>query len=153
MKELPDCGIYRTSEAIGDVPAEQLVYFHNHGDPGPGIYLPEKWHNNQVQFSSQGRTLKDPVLAHTLEPIMEQALYRVGREFYCCWKNCVHFKVNQLVQLGYDGKANPILFFPFWKNTELCFPQKGTRIEAENFQFLELLKIPLASKGDPGMMH
>ena len=153
MKELPACGIYRTSEEIEGVPAEQLVYFHNHGNPGPGIYLPEKWHNNQAQFSSKGRTLTDPVLAHTLEPIMEQALYRVGREFYCCSKNCVHFKVNQLVQLGYDGKANPILFFPFWKDTELCFPQKGTRIDAENFQFLEALEIRVTGKGDPGMMH
>ena len=89
MKELPECGIYRTSQDIEGVPAGRLVYFHNHGNPGPGIYLPEKWHNNQVQFSSKGRTLQDPFVAHTLEPIMPQALYRVSREFFCCSKNCV----------------------------------------------------------------
>ncbi len=153
MKDLPDCGIYRTSQDIEDVPAGRLVYFHNHGNPGPGIYLPERWHNNQVQFSPKGRTLRDPVLAHTLEPIMPQALYRVSRQFYCCSKNCVLFKVNQVVQLGYDGKARPILFFPFWNNAELCFPKQGTRIDEENFQFLEALQIPVHSKDDPGMMH
>ena len=84
---------------------------------------------------------------------MDQALYRVAREFHCCSKNCVLFKVNQMVQLGYDGKANPILFFPFWKNAEMCFPQKGTRIDPENFQFLERLHIQIESQHDPGMMH
>ena len=92
-------------------------------------------------------------MAHTLEPIMPQALYRVGREFYCCSKNCVLFKVNQVVQLGYDGKANPILFFPYWDKSELCFPKQGTRIDAENFQFLEALHIQVHSKHDPGMLH
>ena len=153
MKDLPTCGIYRTSQPIGEVPAEQLIYFHNHGDPGPGIYLPDHWKNNQVQFSQRGITLEDTVLAHTLEPIMGQGFYRVGREFYCCAKNCVHFQINQLVQLGYDGKANPILFFPFWKKAELCFPEKGTRIEPENFQFLELMQIPSDMKDDAGMLH
>ena len=153
MKELPACGIYRTSQQIGEIPAEQLVYFHNHGDPGPGLYLPDHWANNQVQFAPKGITLEDTVLAHTLEPIMDQGLYRIGREFYCCAKNCVHFQVNQLVQLGYDGKASPILFFPFWKEAEMKFPEKGTRIEPENFQFLELLQIPSETKNDPGMLH
>jgi hypothetical protein len=38
MADLPPCGIYRTSQPLGDhVPAGQLVFFHNHGDPGPGI--------------------------------------------------------------------------------------------------------------------
>ena len=153
MKELPNCGIYRTSEGIGEIPAERLVYFHNHGDPGPGLYLPENWKNNQVQFSQRGHTLEDTVFSHTLEPLMAQGFYRVGREFYCCKKNCVHFKINQLVQLGYDGKANPILFFPFWKKAELCFPDKGTRIEPENFQFLELMQIPSDTTDEQGMLH
>lgn len=37
------CGLYRTTRPIPDaVPAGVLVYYHNHGDPGPGVYLPDR---------------------------------------------------------------------------------------------------------------
>ena len=55
--ELPPCGLYRTVAAIGGVEADRLVYFHNHGDPGPGVYLPERWTRNRATFSSRGNTL------------------------------------------------------------------------------------------------
>ena len=41
--ELPPCGLYRTVKPIGSIEAGRLVYFHNHGDPGPGLYFPESW--------------------------------------------------------------------------------------------------------------
>ena len=50
MADLPPCGIYRTDLALGDeVPAGRLVYFHDHGDPGPGIYLPRDWVANRAR--------------------------------------------------------------------------------------------------------
>ena len=153
MSQLPNCGIYRTSRAIGDIPAEKLVYFHNHGDPGPGLYLPQKWVNNQAQFHERGSTLKDELLADSLEPLMPEGLYRVDHTFYCCKNNCVHFHVNQLVQLGYNDKAIPLLFFPFWENSELQFPTTGTRVDPENLQNLVLLTIPNKTPSDAPMLH
>ena len=41
------CGLYRTSEPIEDaIEAGVLVYYHNHGDPGPGVYLPRAWRSH-----------------------------------------------------------------------------------------------------------
>ena len=37
---LPACGLYRTLLPIGDLEAGRLVYFHNHGNPGAGVYFP-----------------------------------------------------------------------------------------------------------------
>ena len=56
---LPECGLYRTTASIGRVAANHLVYFHNHGNPGPGVYLPESWEHNRAKFSPQGITLPD----------------------------------------------------------------------------------------------
>ena len=153
MNELPKCGIYRTSKPVQKVAKNQLVYFHNHGDPGPGLYLPTHWKNNQAQFAPKGMPLQDLNEVHTLKPLMAQGLYRVEREFYCCSQNCVHFHPNQLVQLGYTPQAQPILFFPFWDDAELRFPNKGTRIDAENFQHLRRLLLPTESSKASTVLH
>src|SRR5690606_36395271 len=90
--ELPPCGLYRTTEAIGPVPADRLVYFHDHGDPGPGIYLPVAWRKNRAVFAEQGVTLPDPSLARTLRPLLAEGLYRVEQIFTCCERNCRTFE-------------------------------------------------------------
>ncbi len=153
MKKLPNCGIYRTSQQIGSIPAQQLVYFHNHGNPGPGLYLPQNWKNNQVQFSSKGMTLTPLELANTLEPLKAQGLYRIAQGFHCCEQKCVYFEANQLVQLGYNRSAQAILFLPFWRDTELQFPTKGTHIETLNLQFLEPLQVQSDAKVEHEILH
>ena len=60
-QKLPPCGIYRTLAQVGDVPAGRLVYFHNHGDPGPGVYLPERWSANRAHFQARGHVLATPL--------------------------------------------------------------------------------------------
>src|SRR5690242_17163109 len=89
--KLPPCGIYRTKSPIGDaVPAGRLVYFHNHGDPGPGVYLPESWSHNRAQFSERGATLPSPAeqSAEALEALPAEGFYRVTKRFFCCEKKC-----------------------------------------------------------------
>jgi len=56
MTKLPDCGLYRTVAPIAGIPAGRLVYFHNHGEPGPGFYFPESWTHNRAKFSASGTT-------------------------------------------------------------------------------------------------
>lgn len=151
---LPACGLYRTTKPLNDVPAGRLVYFHNHGDPGAGIYLPETWALNRAKWQSRGHTLPDDAWAASLEPLPAEGLYRVTEDFFCCEQRCVKFPRNQLVQLGYDGEANAILFVPEWSAKGLGFPERGTRLEPSRFTKLELLGVAQGAESPKdGFMH
>lgn len=139
--ELPPCGLYRTTEPIEGVPANQLVYFHNHGDPGPGVYLPEAWALNRARFSKRGTTLPDPSLAFTLERLPAEGFYRVLEEFTCCEKNCRTFGPDLLVQLGYNAQAEPILFVPELSDAGVALPQMGTKLARDRLGRLSPLKV------------
>ncbi|MCX7807673.1 MAG: hypothetical protein N2515_03615 [Deltaproteobacteria bacterium] len=145
MPKLPPCGIYRTIEAIGSVPKGRLVFFHNHGEPGPGIYLPEKWIGNKAVFSTRGLLLPSPEDTAKLLPLPREGFYRVTRQFHCCPKKCRVFAVDTLVQLGYDWAATPILFEPEWMGAVLRLPEEGTRIQDESLAFLAPLFVREAS--------
>jgi hypothetical protein len=143
---LPACGIYRTTAAIGTVPAGRLVYFHNHGAPGPGIYLPDSWHLNRARFLKQGTTLPDEATAETLDPLAPEGLYRVEAEFACCERMCQIYPRGQLVQLGYDATAQPLLFVPKWTPTGLAFPELGQRVDGPQLSKLSRLVIEESSE-------
>jgi hypothetical protein len=144
--QLPPCGLYRTTTAIGEVPAGRLVYFHNHGDPGPGVYLPKKWVDNQATFESKGHTLPEPVehFAASLEALPDEGFYRVTKEFFCCEKKCRSFEADLLVQLGYNSSAQAILFVPGLSAGGIAVPDTGSVIEPTDFRYLAPLKV-----GDP----
>src|SRR5882724_421649 len=112
MSELPPCGIYRTLRAIGTIDAGRFVYFHNHGDPGPGLYLPEAWSHNRARFASGGMTVPKDFDPKALVALRPEGFYRVTAEFYCCAKRCTKFEPDTLVQLGYNGAANALVFLP-----------------------------------------
>ena len=95
--ELPPCGIYLTKSAIGSVPEGRLVYFHNHGDPGPGIYLPSSWRGNRARFEARGHLLPDPTDASALEKLPREGFYRVAQAFHCCANECRRFEPESLV--------------------------------------------------------
>lgn len=138
---LPPCGLYKTSVDIAGIPAGRLVYFHNHGTPGPGIYLPQSWTTNRAAFSPQGTTLPDVALAATLVPLAAEGLYRVEETFTCCEKNCMTYEPGLLVQLGYNGGAEPLLFLPVWTSAGLAFPEVGQRIDTNRVEKLTLLRV------------
>ena len=112
MATHPSCGLYRTTLPFNEVPPGRLVFFHNHGDPGAGIYLPRAWNLNRAEWHEAGITVSGPEWSSTLEPLPEEGLYAVQSQFFCCEKNCVRFEQGQLVQLGYDGNAVPIPINP-----------------------------------------
>ncbi|GMU59545.1 MAG: hypothetical protein AMXMBFR34_13080 [Myxococcaceae bacterium] len=138
---LPPCGLYRTTRPLGELPAGRLVYFHNHGDPGAGVYLPGDWKLNRASWQSRGHTIPDEAWAQSLAPLPAEGLYRVSGDFFCCEKQCVRFPKSQLVQLGYDGEANAILFVPEWTAKGLGFPERGTRADASRLSMLEPLAV------------
>ncbi len=130
---LPPCGMYRTREAIGPIPAGRLVYFHNHGNPGAGLYLPERWEGNRARFSANGHSLPSEASAAALEPLAAEGFYCVTEAFHCCEKKCRLFEASLLVQLGYDGAAQPILFVPELEGAKVGLPERGVRVDATCF--------------------
>ncbi len=145
---LPPCGLYRTTGAIGSIPAGRLVYFHNHGDPGPGVYLPESWAGNRARFASAGVVLPDPGAVRFLAPLPAEGFYRVTEPFHCCEQRCRHFEPDTLVQLGYDAAATPIVFVPEIAEAALVVPERGTRVDPGVLGNLRALRV--AVKTAPG---
>jgi hypothetical protein len=142
-----------TRAAIGSVPAGRLVYFHDHGNPGPGLYLPTRWVANEARFETPGVLLPAPADARHLEPLAPQGYYRVAQEFECCDQRCRRFDVDQLVQLGYDGAARAILFVPELHDGALGVPDRGTGIDATRIAHLRRLHIAVARPPADRTMH
>lgn len=151
--DLPACGIYVTSVPIEGIPAGRLVSFHNHGNPGPGIYLPEKWVQNRCTFSEKGTTLPQVGLAFTLKALPPEGFYRVKEPFFCCDKKCREFAPESLVQIGYNGEALPIIFTPEWSDGGMAIPTNGNPIDLKLFSKLAALNIPLTSKSAQATTH
>ncbi len=143
--QLPPCGLYRTRAAIGAIPAERLVYFHNHGDPGPGLYLPSGWKRNRVELQARGQTLEDPELLRHLEPLPPEGFYRVIEPFHCCERKCREFETDTLLELGYKGDGLPIVFTPELVDGMIAIPTNGTAIDLKVLPLLKLLKVATSS--------
>jgi hypothetical protein len=135
-----------TLAPIGSVPANRLVYFHNHGEPGPGVYLPSAWNGNRARFEARGHLLAHPSDAEKLEPLPAEGFYRVAEPFYCCSERCRRFESDALVQLGYDAAARAILFLPELTGAELALPPRGTRVDRDRLALLSRLKVASAAK-------
>lgn len=152
-RRLPPCGLYVTRAPIANVPAGRLVYFHDHGDPGPGIYLPTRWVANRARFDQPGTVLPSPEDAANLEPLPHEGFYRVGEAFHCCAKKCRLFEADLLVQLGYDGAANAILFIPEMSDGAIGTPDRGTKIDRDQIAHLAPLKVAVASQPRDRTFH
>lgn len=139
--ELPPCGLYRTLTKIGGVEANRLVYFHNHGNPGPGLYFPEKWNANRATFSQNGQTVPDNFDPKSIRGLPAEGFYRVARAFHCCEKKCTQFEPDQLLQLGYNGNGRGILFVPEYVGGVIRVPERGSLIDDEAFDSIVALKL------------
>jgi hypothetical protein len=126
---LPACGLYRTAAPLGGITADRLVYFHNHGDPGPGLYLPESWTANRAHFSPRGATLPSGFDQSALIALPPEGFYRVAAAFYCCAKRCVQLEPDAFVQLGYNGAGRALVFTPELASGSIAIPDHGTLID------------------------
>lgn len=144
--QLPPCGLYQTTGPIGSVETGHLVYFHNHGDPGPGIYLPKEWRHNRAEFSKQGQVIDNPQLVRFLQPLPAEGFYRVSESFHCCEKKCRQFDQDSLIQLGYNANAEPILFVPELVDGMLAIPAKGWKTNLETLGHVRQLKVPVTKR-------
>jgi hypothetical protein len=144
--QLPPCGLYRTLATVGTIPSGRLVYFHNHGEPGPGLYLPSGWKHNRVELQERGQTLSDPSLMRHLEPLPPEGLYRVTEAFHCCERKCRLFEPELLAELGYNADGQAILFLPELVDGMLAIPATGTAIDHSHLFRLKQLKVPQAAR-------
>jgi len=143
--QLPPCGLYRTRAPIGTIPSDRLVFFHNHGEPGPGLYLPLGWKHNRVELQERGHTLDDPELIRHLEPLPPEGLYRVVSPFHCCAQKCRQYESEALVELGYNGQGQAILFSPELVDGMLAIPTSGTVIDHSSLGLIKMLKVTLST--------
>ncbi len=139
--QLPACGLYRTTAPIGSIDQGRLVYFHNHGEPGPGLYLPAGWKGNRVQLAERGTLLPSPEDVRALEPLPAEGFYRVVEAFVCCAKRCRSFEAEMLVQLGYDASGQAIVFVPEMVDGMLAVPERGSGIDHEHFTRIKRLRV------------
>ena len=144
--QLPPCGMYRTTGPIGSIEEGRLVYFHNHGNPGPGVYLPKDWKYNRAQFADKGQVLDDPRWVRFLQPLPAEGFYRVVEPFHCCDKQCRLFQEDALLQLGYNAGAEPILFVPELVDSMLAIPAKGWKTSLDALGHLRQLVVPLSKR-------
>jgi hypothetical protein len=148
--ELPPCGLYRTVKAIGEIPAGRLAYFHNHGDPGPGLYFPDSWTGNRAHFGAKGQTVPANFDPSAIKALPREGFYRVTKAFYCCSKNCVEFQPETFVQLGYNGTGQALLFQPELGGTSIHIPERGSAVDDTAFANLVALSLKEAvqTKGE-----
>lgn len=138
---LPPCGLYRTVKPVGDVPVGRLVYFHNHGNPGAGVYLPERWNTNRAQFAANGHTVPKEFDGSELQPLPPEGFYRVKAPFHCCEKQCVKYEPTAFVQLGYNGAGRALMFIPELGAGRIDVPEKGTFVDDAVLANLEPLAV------------
>lgn len=139
--ELPPCGLYRTVKPIGEIEAGRLVYFHNHGNPGPGFYFPERWSHNRAHFAQNGVTAPANFDPRALRPLPAEGFYRVKAAFFCCDKQCMKFEPDAFVQLGYNGAGKALVFIPEFAGGVISVPERGTFVEDEALVNLVQLKL------------
>jgi hypothetical protein len=144
--EPPPCGLYRTVRPIAGIPEGRLVYFHNHGNPGPGVYLPERWTANRAQFSPNGSTLRQQDDTSALQPLPREGFYRVTAAFHCCAKRCTELAPDMFVQLGYDGAGRALLFLPELTAHGITIPERGTLVDDDAFAKLSQLEVREGAK-------
>ena len=152
----PPCGIYRTMRPLETVPPGRLVYFHNHGNPGAGIYLPRDWSLNRAQWQERGFTVPSEDWSASLQPLAAEGLYVVRESFFCCEKRCRSYEPNVLVQLGYTGEGDALLFVPEWTARGLGFPERGNRVEQNIVPKLSALSVAqgeAAAAPAGGLLH
>jgi hypothetical protein len=138
---LPPCGLYRTVARIGEIDVGRLVYFHNHGSPGPGLYLPERWAHNRATFSPKGMTVPADFDGRALRALPAEGFYRVTEAFFCCEKRCVRYEPDAFLQLGYNGAGRALVFVPELGSGAIAIPERGTLIDDAALDNLVALQV------------
>ncbi|MBA2320358.1 MAG: hypothetical protein H0V89_04310 [Deltaproteobacteria bacterium] len=145
MAELPACGLYRTTSALPgretQVPANALIYFHNHSDAGPPlVLLPDAVASNTWKFATKGFLVQAAEFPSTLETLKAEGYYLLGAPLQIADRRV---EPGQLIQLGYNRQGEPLAFFPTRDaaTNALVFPTKGSKLGPQTFASLQMIDI------------
>ncbi len=124
----------------------RLVYFHNHSDESSAhglILLPKDNHHNRWNFNDKGFLIKEERLLKLIAPLKPEGLYRLKEHFHSSETEVV--SQGALVQLGYNQKAEALIFFPkiLTEINGLIFPDKGMIITDKIYDYL----VPVDGRG------
>lgn len=152
------CGLYRATKPIpaGDdfIAPPRLVYYHNHSQQGGSmVVLPDSNEHNRWSFSEKGFLVDSAAFIEGLVPLKQEGFYRLREHFHPNEDEVVD--KDALVQLGYNGVGEPIIFFPTTVKGEnvLDFPSSGMRIPPNIYDLLEPLDLKGAYKPEHKHVH
>ncbi len=135
---LPNCGLYRTGVSLPgheeQVAEGALIYFHNHSDKGPPLVLaPATCTGNKWTFNERGWLVEDSGFVRALVPLKPEGFYVVsGRHLHVSREEILPERT--LIQLGYNRRADTILFAARFAGNTITFPERGYRFESVDVQ-------------------
>jgi len=158
MLELPDTGLYRTTTSMPgheDVfPSGVLVYV---GQPQNGgvkfVVRPGQNRRNRWFWGEPTTPLRSPTWARTLKSLPPEGFYTLPESVD--FENGGRWLKNAIVQLGYNDKAQGILFVAEWRedtdDNALHFSDRGLLIEDRLLERLVWAPIlPVRPEGSAG---
>ena len=145
MAQLPACGLYRTTTALPgretQVPANALIYFHNHSDAGPPLVLvPDTVANNTWKFSTKGYLVQSDAYPASLASLKPEGIYLLGATLQIADKRV---DPGQILQLGYNRNGEALAFFPTRDpaTNALLFPAKGSKLGPQTYASLQAVDV------------
>ncbi len=139
--ELPKCGLYRTGITLpgseDQVQAQSLVFFHNHSEQGsPLVLLPHANENNRWTFHERGYLVESQPFIDELVPLISEGYYILSVHVHVGKDDMI--PERSLVQVGYNRKAEPLMFVGRFEGNSIAFPVRGYRFESlDLFEQLE----------------
>ena len=105
------------------------------------VILPDENVNNVWSFGEKGFLVNRDEFIDGLEPLKAQGFYRMREHFHPNEDQVVN--KDALVQLGYNGQGDPIIFFPqkLEGKNALEFPTSGMKVPPAIYDLLEPLDL------------
>jgi hypothetical protein len=136
MLELPDNGLYRTTQALPgheeSIPADALVYVgQSNNGGGKFVVRPGSNRRNRWFWGEPTTPLRSPTWARTLKALPAEGFYTLPEALD--FEGGGRWLKNAIVELGYDERGRGIIFVGQWRDdgTEnaLFFSQRGMIID------------------------
>ena len=111
------------------------------------MLLPKKNANNIWEFHENGFLITKPAWVRSLRPLKPEGFYLITERFETDTQRIV--LKGQIVQLGYNGDATPLIFFPRRDRDQnaLVFPTSGMKAPQRVYQ--ALLSVSYRGPHDP----
>ncbi len=154
MLELPDPGLYRTTQALpgheSEFPAGVLVYLGQHPENGTKFVVrPGRNTNNRWFWGDPTTPLRSPTWAKSLKRLPSEGFYTLPETMNLDGGG--RWLQNAIVQLGYNGEGRAIIFVAEQREGEesnaLFFSDRGVMVDDKTLDNLVWAPILPVGKG------